>query len=151
MSLTKYNCFFLSYRTIFFTRFRSAKDAIDLIEKAKKNGEKMPEENRFDSNCITPGTEFMVRLQEALKHFVKVKISTDASWKNCKIILSGHETPGEGEHKIMEYIRYLKSQPGFDPNTRHCLYGLDADLMMLGLCTHELHFSLLREEVNYSF
>uniref|UniRef100_A0A1I8N9Q4 5'-3' exoribonuclease 1 n=1 Tax=Musca domestica TaxID=7370 RepID=A0A1I8N9Q4_MUSDO len=129
-------------------RFRSAKEAETLEKLALSRGE-VREHERFDSNCITPGTEFMDRLHEALRYFIKSKISADPLWQKCRVILSGHNAPGEGEHKIMDYIRYLKSQNDFDPNTRHCLYGLDADLIILGLCTHELHFVVLREEVKF--
>lgn len=130
-------------------RFRSAKEAEKKEDEARKRGEELPKEKRFDSNCITPGTEFMDRLQQALKWFVAQKMSSDELWQPVTVILSGHETPGEGEHKIMDYIRYQKSQSSYDPNTRHCLYGLDADLIVLGLCSHEPHFSLLREEVKF--
>ncbi|KAG8445306.1 hypothetical protein GDO86_010189 [Hymenochirus boettgeri] len=130
-------------------RFRSAKEAEEKIKKAIEKGEVLPTEARFDSNCITPGTEFMARLHEHLKYFVNMKISTDKSWQGVTVYLSGHETPGEGEHKIMEFIRSEKTKPDHDPNTRHCLYGLDADLIMLGLTSHEVHFSLLREEVRF--
>ncbi|XP_045534425.1 5'-3' exoribonuclease 1 [Papilio machaon] len=130
-------------------RFRSAREAEKLEEDAKEKGEVLPTEKRFDSNCITPGTVFMARLHEQLKYFVKKQISEDPLWAKVKVILSGHETPGEGEHKIMDYIRWARSQPDYDPNTRHCLYGLDADLIMLGMCTHEPHFALLREEVKF--
>nr|XP_046264541.1 5'-3' exoribonuclease 1 isoform X2 [Scatophagus argus] len=130
-------------------RFRSAKEAEDKIKKALDKGEVLPTEARFDSNCITPGTAFMARLQEQLKYFVHNKLSTDKLWQNVKVYLSGHETPGEGEHKIMEFIRSENRKPGHNPNTRHCLYGLDADLIMLGLTSHEPNFSLLREEVRF--
>lgn len=36
-------------------RFRTAKEAQELKEKAIRNGEKLPDEKAFDSNSITPG------------------------------------------------------------------------------------------------
>uniref|UniRef100_A0A5S6R185 5'-3' exoribonuclease 1 n=1 Tax=Trichuris muris TaxID=70415 RepID=A0A5S6R185_TRIMR len=130
-------------------RFMSAKNAELALSKVKEANAVVSVEGRFDSNCITPGTVFMDKLHNHLKYFVNMKMSTDPLWQGVQVIYSGHDCPGEGEHKIMAYIRYIRSQPDYDPTTRHCLYGLDADLIILGLVSHEPYFTLLREEVIY--
>lgn len=73
--------------------------------KALRMGEELPQDGLFDSNCITPGTPFMVRLHEHLKFFVRHKMATDARWQGLRVVYSGYDVPGEGEHKIMEFIR----------------------------------------------
>lgn len=130
-------------------RFRTAYEAEENLKKAILQGVAIPKDDPFDSNAITPGTEFMAKLTSNLKYFVHKKMTEDSRWSNIKVILSGHEVPGEGEHKIMQFIRTMKSQPEYNPNVRHCVYGLDADLIMLGLVSHDPHFSLLREEVTF--
>ncbi len=146
-------------------RFRSAKDMADAAREAqkKKRGGNMntnlknedsevsqlSDSGVFDSNCITPGTEFMDKVSRCIQYFIRKKIKEDPLWRNLQVIYSGHDIEGEGEHKIMQHIRDMRSQPGYKPNTRHCMYGQDADLIMLGLVSHEPHFTLLREIVDF--
>lgn len=137
-------------------RFRASKEGVELTEEKgrireeviSKGGYLPPEEikERFDSNCITPGTEFMDNLAKCLRYYIADRLNNDPGWKNLTVILSDASAPGEGEHKIMDYIRRQRAQPHHDPNTHHCLCGADADLIMLGLATHEPNFTIIREE-----
>ena len=101
----------------------------------------------FHSNTITPGTEFFQDCVVHLEHWIQYKLSTDPAWQHLEIIFSDSSVPGEGEHKIMDFMRQQRSLPTYDPNLRHCIVGQDGDLILLGLATHEPNLVLLRERV----
>ncbi|XP_026856585.2 5'-3' exoribonuclease 2 [Electrophorus electricus] len=137
-------------------RFRASKEGMELTEEKHRMREEVlqrggylpPEEikERFDSNCITPGTEFMDNLAKCLRYYIADRLTNDPGWRTLSVFLSDASVPGEGEHKIMDFIRRQRAQPNHDPNTHHCLCGADADLIMLGLATHEPNFTIIREE-----
>ena len=97
----------------------------------------------FDKNAITPGTEFMTRLNTYIIRFI-------ANYRDSlppKVIYSSHLVPGEGEHKIMDYYRRGEVSDGIISRQGGChiLYGLDADLIMLSLLAPIDNIYLSRE------
>eukprot|EP01060_Flectonema_neradi_P026975 TRINITY_DN3660_c1_g3_i1.p1 TRINITY_DN3660_c1_g3~~TRINITY_DN3660_c1_g3_i1.p1 ORF type:complete len:1276 (+),score=207.07 TRINITY_DN3660_c1_g3_i1:41-3868(+) len=131
-------------------RFRAAEELQLAAEEAKAKGETVHDpSNVFDSNVITPGTPFMETLDGQLRYFINHKVSADPSWQGVKIVFSGHDVPGEGEHKIMEFMRNRKVEKDYCTTETHCIYGLDADLIMLALASQEHHIMLLRDIVRF--
>jgi len=86
----------------------------------------------WNTAAITPGTAFMKKLGTAITN----RFQTPHEFGLEQIIISSSDEPGEGEHKIYEYIR---AHPTYHKDTQTIIYGLDADLIMLTL--NHLHIS----------
>ena len=126
-------------------RYRSVKEKKEALESSTIAGDDEISSLLFDSNSITPGTEFMANISRHLQWFIRLRVKSSPLWMGIKCLYSGVEVPGEGEHKIMDFIRSERSKPEWMPNLRHCINGADADLIMLSLATHEPFFYILRE------
>ena len=127
-------------------RFRKELNSQKEEEEQKMNKDKENKDVIFDSNAISAGTKFMFNLTLYMKEYIINQKKINSEWSNIEIILTGSDVPGEGEHKILEYIRNYKNSNRYHPYTRHCIYGLDADLIMLSLISHETNFIILRED-----
>ena len=95
----------------------------------------------WDTNAISPGTEFMSFLSKNIDTFIK----TDDIFKDINVIFSSADIPGEGEHKILEYIRHND----IESKGANIIYGLDADLIMLSLASKVNNLYLLREAIEF--
>lgn len=85
-------------------------------------------EDAWNTTAITPGTKFMAELNEFVtKHFNK---ETSTKLNVNKIIVSGSNRVGEGEHKLFDFIRKNPTKHYADTTV---IYGLDADLIMLSI------------------
>lgn len=96
----------------------------------------------WNSDAISPGTEFMITLDETIQQWLG-----DNKLLPKTVIYSSHLDPGEGEHKIMSYIRDGLIEPGeyAGPNV---LVGLDADLTILSMLAPINHIYLYKENWN---
>lgn len=111
-----------------------------MIEK-KINNQLFGEKNEWNKTAITPGTNFMDKLNNGVYNYYKGK---EKSYNIKEFIFSGSDEPGEGEHKLFQHIRDNEKQHNKQVTV---IYGLDADLIML--CLNHLriakHIYLYRE------
>jgi len=123
-------------------RFRSVLQKDKLTEVDKMFSKTDINRYLWDSNAITPGTQFMYELSQHLKK----TLDTDTELKVIpERTLLDASYPGEGEHKILQHLRNKKE----DEEEVSILYGLDADLIMLTMASEYKKIYLLREAVHF--
>ena len=94
---------------------------------------------KWDTNAITPGTEFMNNLNIYFKKMIRYNTL------DTNIIFSGSDEYGEGEHKIFSKLQ------SFDSESNIIINGLDADLIILSLLCHRKNIVLMREAETSNF
>lgn len=70
----------------------------------------------------------------------------DTEWKSLDVFYSDCCVPGEGEHKIMDFLRYSKRGGLFTPTTTHCVYSPDADVILLTLALNIENICVIKED-----
>lgn len=106
-------------------RFRSARD--------QKMKEELGQPKEWDSNSITPGTQFMAKVATFAREW--------AQRQPVSVIISDSSVPGEGEHKIMDFVRRASS------HEHHVICGQDADLIFLSLALHLSRVFVYRDQL----
>lgn len=102
------------------------------------------DENEWDRSAnISPGTEFMQKLSNALIKMMKNKGFSDHN-KSMQVILSDSNIPGEGEHKFLPLIKQMRKKKNYENDSVY-MYGSDADLIILAMSTHKNNIHIIRE------
>ncbi|MBI96544.1 hypothetical protein CL656_05310 [bacterium] len=105
------------------------------------------EQNKWNTCSITPGTQFMKKLNEQLDNYKLnyYKLNND---RKEKITILDSRFNGEGEQKIFDYLKNHYPNPNqisttmMKVNLKICIYGLDSDLIMLSLLHNNFYNSI---------
>jgi 5'-3' exonuclease len=92
----------------------------------------------WDTNAITPSTEFMAEMNTL---FTEISDEMRTKYPSCDVYYSSSDEPGEGEHKIMDKLRTVDYK---DEDSIY-IHGLDADLIFLSIGLEKDNIYLMRE------
>jgi len=100
------------------------------LKKAKK-ADTDDNKGELNSCMFTPGTEFMERIKTSLLYYCCQKIQNQKQYENLQFIISGADSYGEGELKILSWI--FEYHHFHNRDDRYIIVGMDGDLILLAL------------------
>ena len=124
-------------------RFKSAIEKKKEREIREKCGMETDSVDSWDTNAISPGTEFMEKLAGEISSWINA--TENKKLEGIKVVFNSSKLPGEGEHKILNFIRTNANEL----HGNFVIYGLDADLIMLSMVSGVRDVFLLREEIEF--
>ena len=105
-----------------------------------------PQGEEFHPNLFTPGTWLMHELTRYVDRFVRKMVANHPHYASLKVVFSDEKVAGEGEHKLLDYCRQHTG-----PSDVIAIYGLDADLVMLGMLLPRDRVYIAREASETTF
>lgn len=123
-------------------------------QKGRRFGPKEDEFYTFDGNSLTPGTEVMIEIDKAIRKWLKIRRKEGRLPPTT--VYSSHMDPGEGEHKIFQYIREgivpLSDEDEDDEEEgANVVYGADGDLFILATLSPLANIYLYRDNFGTLF
>jgi len=122
------------YKGLKITQFKEYLD-----KKYKNSGTK---KELWSTVNLTPGTKFMEKFSVAMKKAIKGKLFASG----LKVIFSDSNVPGEGEHKIIQFMRSLRALKKVSADDVICIKSPDGDLIPLSFSFDDMNVLILREK-----
>ena len=111
-------------------------------ERRRKSADKSTEKG-LSPLYATPGTIFMQRLEEALVYFCCEQLCTQRG-SGLTFHVSGAETPGEGEFKLLEWLLAQDPPRGGKRPPSAVIVGGDGDLVLQALTLSRWDVAVMR-------
>jgi 5'-3' exonuclease len=120
-------------------RYRRYKSVYEKqVEKKIYEKHNIPAPFVWDTNALTPSTEFMEQVNLLFKEIAK---EMGEMYPSCEVFYSDSNEYGEGEHKIMTKLRTVE----YKEEDSIFIHGLDADLIFLSIGLEKDNIFLMRE------
>lgn len=119
---------------------------IEQRQRRYKNSFENKYDSLFDLNCFSPGTKILHFLTKYIDWYIRTEMNKDNFYKNIEIFFSNEKVVGEGEYKILQFIKKKCI-----PNETIYIYTCDSDMILLSLFLFENKITLIRNSSIYGF